>query len=212
MAPSATEQLAAERRGLAATLRAVGPEAPTLAGAWKAGDLAAHVVATEKLRGMPTFLGRRLVLRGIRLNDTFAGAMAIDVRRFRRRGFDWALARLERQGPWLLDRPSVLPVSVFEIFVHHEDVRRPNAVAREETPDVVPSIEWLLRYHRKPLGETGVRVELPGGRELHGGGPERRLTLRGAPGEVLLWLAGRREVAEVEVDGEAAALERTLSV
>lgn len=185
--------LAVERRALVAALKAVGPDAPTLAGAWTARDLAAHVAATEQSRGVPTFLGRTLVVRyGLRLNDTFRPIMAIDLRRLRRHGFDWALRRLERQPPGLPSRASVLPVSVFEIFVHHEDVRRPNDVAREAPiPDLAPCIEWLLRYHRRPLGHFGVRVVLPDGRELRGGGPGSALTIRGSADEIVLWLAGR---------------------
>lgn len=200
--------LAVERRALVATLEAVGPDAPTLAGAWTAGDLAAHVAATEQSRGVPTFLGRTLVVRyGWRLNDTFRPIMAIDLRRFRRHGFDWALRRLERQPPGLLSRASLLPVSVFEIFVHHEDVRRPNDVPREAPiPDLAPCIEWLLRYHRRRLGHFGVRVVLPDGRELRGGGPGSALTIRGSADEIVLWLAGRPRATALTVtdDGGGA--------
>jgi uncharacterized protein (TIGR03083 family) len=115
----------AERRGLVADLKSVGPEAPTLADRWLARDLAAHVAATEQLRGAPTFVGRTLVMRyGLRLNETFRPIMAVDLRRFRRHGFDWALRRLEQPPPPLLSRTSLLPVGVFEVFVHREDVRR----------------------------------------------------------------------------------------
>lgn len=209
--------LARERRALVTTLKAVGPDAPTLAGAWTARDLAAHVAATEQLRGLPTSLGRTLVVRyGLRLNDVFRPVMAIDLRRFRRHGFDWALRRLEQEPPRLLARASLLPVSVFEIFVHHEDVRRPNDAPRQAvTPDLSPCIEWLLRYHRRPLGQVGVRVVLPDGRELRGGGQGATVTIGGSAEEVVLWLAGRRQAATVSVTedgGGASAVLTTLGV
>lgn len=200
--------LAAERAALARTLRAVGPDAPTLIPGWRAADLAAHVAATERQRGLPTFVGRQLVARyGLRLNDRFQALLDFDRRRFHRHGFDWAVTRLERDGPGLLAKESVLPVSLFEIFVHHEDVLRANDVPRPTPPPPLePTIDWLLRYQRTLLGEVGVRVGLPGGRSV-GGGPEApALAVSGPPGEVVLWLAGRGGVAEVDVvaDGPAA--------
>jgi uncharacterized protein (TIGR03085 family) len=199
------EVLDLERTALAATFRAVGPDGPTLVGGWKAADLAAHIAATEQLGGVPTFLGRSLVARfGWRLNDTFRPVMALDLRRFRRHGFDWAVTRLERPSPRLLSRAAVLGVSVFEIFVHHEDLRRPNNIARQApAPDLAACISWLLRYHRRRLGPFGVTVVLPDGRELRGGGPGPALTITGSAEEALLWLAGRRDAAAVSVEENA---------
>ena len=175
------EELAAERRALAATLRIVGPDAPTLVQGWTARDLAAHVAAMEQLHGIPTFVGRTLVARfAVRLNDPFRATMALDRRRFRRHGWGWCVRRLERDGPALLARPSVVAVSIFETFVHHEDVRRANGVERPSPePDLAPSIEWLRRYQRI----------------------DPRTAITGAPAEVLLFLAGR-PAAGIAVDGE----------
>jgi uncharacterized protein (TIGR03085 family) len=193
-----------ERQALVATLRSVGPDAPTLVYGWSARDLAAHVAATEQFRGLPTFLGRSLVVRyGWRLNDTFRPLMAIDLRRFRRHGFDWALSRLERKPPRLLSGASLVPVSVFEIFVHHEDVRRRNDVVRRAPiPNLVPCIEWLLRYQRRLLADIGVRVLLSDGHELRGGGKRSTVAVAGTAEEVVLWLAGRRDVAAVTLTGD----------
>jgi hypothetical protein len=172
------------------------------------------VAATEQVHGMPTFLGRSLVAGlGLRLNDAFKPIMAIDRRRFRRHGFEWALARLERPGPALLARASVLPVSIFEIFVHHEDVRRPNNIDRADPmPDLVGSIEWLLRYHRRPLANRGVRIVLSGGLELRGGGDADVMTVSGDPGEVLLWLAGRNGEVSISSDCGSSATRPQLGV
>lgn len=194
--------LEAERRAFVATLRAVGPSAPTLAAPWNAEDLAAHVAATEQQRGVPTYVGRRLVMRGIRLNDTFKPVMAVQLKRFRRHGFDRSLRRLDRPSPGLLARPEVLPVSVFEVYVHHEDVLRGNDLSRTQpVPELGPTIEWLLRYHRRLIGGAGLRVELDDGRTFGAG----VAVVRGPAGEVVLWLAGRRAVADVRVDGDIPA-------
>lgn len=176
-------ELAAERRALAATLRIVGPDAPTLVEGWTARDLAAHVAATEQLHGIPTFVGRTFVARiAVRLNDPFRATMALD-RRFRRHGWDWCVRRLEGDGPGLLARPSVVAVSIFETFVHHEDVRRASGIARPSPePDLAPSIAWLRRYQRI----------------------DPRTAITGPPAEVLLFLAGR-PAAGVTLDGELPA-------
>lgn len=196
-------QLARERTELARTLRTVGPDAPTLAGDWKARDIAAHVAGTEQFRGAPTFIGRWLVARhGVRLNERFPRLTALEHQRSRRRGFEWSLRRIERPGPALLVRPSVAAVTLFELFVHHEDVRRPNGIARVDAePDVLSAIEWLLGYQARRLGSTGLRIVLPGRREIRGGGRAETLTVRGEPSEVLLWLAGRREHTAVSLEG-----------
>jgi len=196
------EQLNQERAALAATLRRVGADAPTLVEGWSARDLAAHVAATEEARGIPTFVGRTLVARyGLRLNDTFRPAMAVDLRRFRRHGFEWAVRRLERDSPALLIRPMVFPVSAFEIFVHHEDVLRANDIERQEPSlDLIPSIEWLLRYHRRMLSDVAVLAVLPDGREIRGGGEGPVLDIRGTATEVLLSLAGRSVGTALKVE------------
>ena len=191
--------LATERQAFVATLRAVGPAAPTLATPWNAEDLAAHVAATEQQHGVPTYVGRRMVMRGVRLNDTFKPVMSVQLKRFRRHGFDWSLRRLERPSPALLSRPEVLPVSVFEVYAHHEDVLRANGVSRSSTvPELGPTIEWLLRYHRRLIGDPGLRVELDDGRTFGSGAP----VVRGSGAEVVLWLSGRRAVADVQLDGD----------
>src|SRR5437899_12120794 len=58
-----------ERHVFADTLSSVGPDAPTLCGSWTAVDVAFHVVSLDRLSGLPTFVGRTIVSRGVRLND-----------------------------------------------------------------------------------------------------------------------------------------------
>ena len=200
--PGLAAALRSERHELATTFRAVGPEADTLIKGWTAWDLAAHVAATEQQRGVPTFVGRTVVVRyGWRLNDTFRPVMAMDLRRIRRHGFHWAVQRLERPGPRLLERSTVVPVSVFEMFVHHEDVRRANDLERSiPVPDLVPSILWLLRYHRRLLADISVLVRLPDGTQLSSSEGTASVTVKGQPEEVLLWLAGRHDGVTVDVD------------
>jgi hypothetical protein len=61
---------------------------------------------------------------------------------------------------------------------------------------------WLLRYHRPLLQNVRLLVRTPAGVHAEGTGPE--VTLSGPVGEVVLWLAGRRDASDAEATGETA--------
>lgn len=141
-----------ERRRFADTLERVGPDAPTNAGEWTAHDVAAHVVSLDRGVGLPVlFVGRSLVARGVRLNDLVRRSPRLSERSFastKKKGFEWAVAQLRTPSPALLLRPSVRTVGLFEVWAHHEDVRRPNGIPRDAHPDLTDVIAWLERYGR----------------------------------------------------------------
>ena len=202
--------IAAERIALADTLEAVGPDGPTLLPGWTTADVAAHLVALDDARGVPTFLGRSLVGRwAVRLNAPtarFPGVARAVSWRARRRSFDHNVAALREPAPALLLRPSVAAVGLFEVFVHHEDVRRPNGVERHSPPpDLSPVVPWLLRYQRPLVRSISLHLVADDGDEWTAGvGPAAEV--RGAVAELVLWLAGRREAADVALEGDADAL------
>jgi len=204
------EAIVAERLALADALEQVGPDGATLCPAWTAADVAAHVVSLDEAAGIPTFLGRSLVARwAIRLNAPAARFPAVTratMRRARRRGFDAAVAQLRQPPPRLLLRPSVAPVGLFEVFVHHEDVRRPSGILRAApAPDLTPVVPWLLRYQRPLLRGVSARVTADeGGVWTVGDGPA--VELWGPLPEIVLWLAGRPGTADVALEGDAAAV------
>ena len=184
-----------ERRAFADTLERVEPDAPTLAGAWTAADVAAHVVSLDRLGGVPTFLGRSLVARGVPLNNLVQRRPQIAERGMapaKKRGYEWAIARLREPSPPLLLRPSVLTVGIFEIWVHHEDVRRPNLQPATTSPDLSAVIPWLLRY-----GTNDIEVVATDGRRW--GDPDADAVVTGTVPELVMWLAGRE--ADVKVSG-----------
>lgn len=200
----------AERGALAKTLHAVGPDAPTLAGYWTAADIAAHIVSLDRLHGVPTFLGRALVSRwAFRLDDVAGRFSDASIRSTRRKPFDWAVARLNQQPPRLLLRPSVATVGLFEVYVHHEDIRRASdpPPARPTPDELLEVVPWLLRYQRTKLpSAVKLCVRPHGASELAvGQGPEA--VVEGPTSEIVLWLAGRRRVAGVALLGDDAALE-----
>jgi len=62
----------------------------------------------------------------------------------------------------------------------------------------VRSTLWLAAARR----DVALTVEMPGFATLRKGSKQApTVSLTGRPGEVMLWLLGRREVADVTVDG-----------
>jgi uncharacterized protein (TIGR03085 family) len=206
-----------ERAELLNTLRAVGPAAPTLCNGWTAHDIAAHLAASEAQRGIPlamayrarrllpprpaSALMRRLQALGERQNG-----------RMHRRGWDDSLRRLEAGPPSAFEARTIAPIRFVEEWVHHEDVRRANGRGPRATND---DALWscgqdLVRFISYLPGREVVEAVLDDGRRLRigGEGADVRVTVAGRPGEVLLWLAGRTDAADVTVDGASADVAR----
>ncbi|BBZ34928.1 TIGR03085 family metal-binding protein [Mycolicibacterium confluentis] len=192
-----------ERALLVETLKAVGPDAPTLCTGWTARDLTAHLVLREhRLDAAP----------GIALAP-FAGYTAkVQDRIATTTGWDRLVDQVA-SGPPLFSPFKLLDsvVNVVEMFVHHEDVRR--AQSGWEPRELDTATESALRRQvprlsRLALSKVPARLTLRccDGDTLAkvGSGPE--VTVTGAPGELLIWLFGRDE-ARVEFDGEAGAVE-----
>jgi uncharacterized protein (TIGR03085 family) len=191
-----------ERAALCKTLLAVGPEGPTLCEGWTARDLAAHLVLREHapvgslgiwfnpLAGYTERLQRELASQPWeRLVEQVAGPPAL-----------WHPARLAKRIERTFDDG--------EMFVHHEDLRRGDGVARpRELSDADEESLWQVLIGTGRLAfrksTVGILVDVPGREpvQLHKNG-DRDVTLRGAVGEVLLAAYGRGRAAIVEIDGQ----------
>jgi uncharacterized protein (TIGR03085 family) len=203
---------AQERRKLCDVFDALGPSAATLLDGWTAHDLAAHIVLRERdlVAGpclvLPGPFGRFAERRRQRLAE--------------RRDFPWLLARI-RSGPppgffriaWVRSVPNLN-----EFFVHHEDVRRANGMAPRTLTSELEAALWRnvrrgSRYLGRRLRNAGLEIEWAGTNErlsVRPGEPTARLS--GLPGELLLYVFGRKRAAHVEVTGPAdavAAVQRT---
>jgi uncharacterized protein (TIGR03085 family) len=201
-----------ERREMCDLLAELGPAVPTLIDGWSAHDLAAHLV----LREHDLVAGPCLVLPGP--CQRFAERRRI--RLAQRKDFSWLVARI-RSGP---------PIGFFrigwvralanlnEFFVHHEDVRRANRRGpRSLTPDMDAALWRNVRrgshFLSRRLQVCGLEIERVGTGErmmVQRGEPTARLS--GAPGELLLYVFGRKTAAQVEVSGPpeaVAAVHRT---
>jgi uncharacterized protein (TIGR03083 family) len=203
------EQVAAERALLVQTLRAVGPDAPTLATGWRAIDVARHLAAQDRMRGLPAFVARRIVAAtGIRLTQAYLGRpRLVALINGRPRVWNECLGRLDCPPPTAVLRPPVDVITLWEHVVHHEDVRRPASILRPSWPDLSPVISWLLSYNGSHLKGLSLRILTRDGREWRVG-DGASLTVRGEPGELVLWLSGRAMHCEVVVTGDATDLEK----
>jgi uncharacterized protein (TIGR03085 family) len=191
-----------ERRALCDTLAGLGPDAPTLCRGWTTADLAAHLLVRER---------EPLAALGIAIPGPFASLNRRRMEAAKAKGYEWILGRL-RSGPprlWLL-RP-VAAADIVEDFVHHEDARRANGLdPRPPDADLDPAL-WRMvgptgRRQLRRLRGFGVVAEGPGGQDavLRRGFPEARL--RGRPGDLLLYLLGRKRASQVELSGSEMAV------
>jgi uncharacterized protein (TIGR03085 family) len=191
-----------ERAALVESMRAAGPDAPTLCEGWTARDLAAHLVVRERrLDAAPGILVPQLAGYTERVQQKVT------------EGTEWAdLVDQIAAGPPLYSPFKLLDplVNVAEMFIHNEDVRRaqPNWEPRDLDDATVSALaRGIGAMARMSMGKSPARVALttPSGKTLAtvGTGPE--VTVTGEPGELLLFAAGR-EQARVTFSGDDAAV------
>lgn len=198
---------ARERAALCDLFLELGPDKPTLCEGWDTLDLAAHLHIRENdLLRTPAivFGGERFAPMAARVTDAAKA-----------RGLDTLVAEL-RAGPpripWQL--PGLRPVlNLGEWFIHHEDVRRANGGAPRPADAERDDALWTqLRRAARPLlllKARGQNVELvaPGFGAIPGRGDNRSVRVTGTPGELMLYVYGRKDAAEVDLAGDPEAVE-----
>lgn len=191
-----------ERAALVETMRAAGPDAPTLCEGWKTRDLAAHLVVREhRLDAAPGILVPQLAGYTARVQNQITAATGWDEL------VDKIAAGPPVYSPFFLLDPLV---NVAEMFIHNEDVRRaqPGWKPRELDESTVSALARAVSsMARMTMLKSPARVTLntPEGKTLAtiGHGPE--VTNTGAPGELLMFAAGR-EQAKVTFSGDDDAV------
>jgi uncharacterized protein (TIGR03085 family) len=189
-----------ERAALSDTLLAVGPEAPTLCEGWLARDLAAHLVLREH-RPIASFGIWAAPMRSYtqKVQDELAAQPWEDlVAQVRARPPMWHPASWGNKVEQLFDDG--------EYFIHHEDLRRGDGVARprelsREDEDALWGVltgAGKLAYRKSPVGIT---IEVPGRERTELKAGDRQVTIHGPVGEVLLASYGRARAAEIDLDG-----------
>jgi uncharacterized protein (TIGR03085 family) len=199
---SSLELPARERAALADLLAELGPDAPTLCEGWTTAHLAAHLVVRDRRPdalpgyGLEMLPGaQRLAWWSHRLEDRLRESTpyAEVVERLRRGPAAWS--------PMAVPAVARL-LNVSEYAIHHEDVRRaqPGWQARKlSRPEQDQLWNASALYARRAAGRRGLalrRSDVPGEEKRIGAGGR---TVTGEPLELLLWAAGRRDVARVEI-------------
>jgi uncharacterized protein (TIGR03085 family) len=197
---------ALERTRLCDLLEELGPDAPTLLPPWTTRDIAAHLV----LREHDPLAAPGLVLPGPwgrfaeRRQRALASADFTDLVAALRAGPPVGFFRVG----WVRRFPNLN-----EFFVHHEDVRRADGRGPRAHEPAMDEALW------RAVGQAPwflARRVHGAGLELHWAGTERtvrartgepRVRVSGAPGELLLYLFGRQDAADVEVTGSAPAVD-----
>jgi uncharacterized protein (TIGR03085 family) len=193
-----------ERAALVATMRDVGPDAPTLCGDWTVRDLAAHLVLRER---------RPDAAAGIMI-PALAGYTARKQRQVTD-STDWpGLLGMVAAGPPLYSPFKLLDplVNAGEMFIHHEDVRRAGRDWQPRTigDDLASALRRQIRLTASMLlGRAPARVTLQDadGTTLAAVGKGPQVTITGAPPELLLFLFGR-DAVRVEFAGDDDTVDR----
>ncbi|MDT5201000.1 MAG: hypothetical protein QOH34_2522 [Mycobacterium sp.] len=187
-----------ERSALVDTLRAVGPDAPTLCEGWKTRDLAAHLVVRER---------RPDATLGIAVPFLADYTAKVQNKVAQSTGWD-DLVELVASGPPIYSPFKVLDAvaNLGEMFIHHEDVRR--AVDGWQPRVLDKSLATQLRRQlglmsRMMLSKLPAQVVLqtPTGERIARVGRGDAVTLTGEPPELLLFVSGR-DAVRVEFDGD----------
>jgi uncharacterized protein (TIGR03085 family) len=188
---------------------AVGPDQPTLCEGWTTHDLAVHLYVREN----DLLAGPGIMIPA--LSDTTARRMA----RAKAQYSFTEIVDEVRMGPPTFSIYSFPGLgsqfNTVEYFVHHEDVRRAQSDFR---PRDLPAEQqrglWKqLRLSAKGMtrkAPSGLVLRLPDGTESVAKKPTDHgsVTVTGEPAELVLFCFGRQPVAQVDLEGEAEAVER----
>jgi uncharacterized protein (TIGR03085 family) len=192
----------AERRALADLLAELGPDAPTCCAGWTTGHLAAHLVVRDRRPDALPGYGLEQLPRAEKL-----GWWSHHLEDRLRTSTPYAeVVERVRSGPAPWSPMAWTPVSrlvnTTEYAIHHEDVRRAQPgwevrdLPRAEQDQVWAAIELFARRASGRRGLVLRRSDAAGVEKRYGAGGR---TVEGEPLELLLWAAGRRDVARVQV-------------
>lgn len=193
-----------ERRHLAALLRRVGPDAPTLCEGWVTRDLAVHLIERDS---RPDLIAGTVLPKIPVLSKRAQEADA----QLRRQDWGELVSKVEKPALYSPARLGPLDkrMNTAEFFVHHEDVRRAQEtwhrrqLLQEEERDLWAALKLMGKALLRPEQDSVLLVANGYGSVT--GGRAKTTTVRivrGTPSELLLWAFGRREQAEVAITVE----------
>jgi uncharacterized protein (TIGR03085 family) len=199
---SATQVLLTERAALCDTFEKFGPDAPTLCEGWTTLDLAAHLVAREARSDAAVGL----------VVPFLAGHLQKVMDQYKAKGYDRLVGMLRTGPPWMHRTGPLAPANVNENFVHHEDVRRASGEGPRAIDPEMNAILWRMlgfgaRMSKKAFKGAALTMRTPEPhreRVVSTDGPA--VTMTGATGELTLYMSGRKEAADVVIDGDPVAV------
>ncbi len=193
----------AERLALCDLFLERGEKAATLCEGWDAGDLATHLVVREH---------RPDAAAGLVIPPLAKHLDKVMERTRAAQSFEALVAKV-RSGPPVYWRPFDRLANLNEYFVHHEDLRRGEGDNTPRPPGEVADVEnalWgalkqVARLNGRSLRPVGLDLVREDGETLHAVSGQPVATLRGRPGELALYLSGRKDAAQVEIEGPPEA-------
>jgi uncharacterized protein (TIGR03085 family) len=198
---SATQVLLTERAAMCDTFEKFGPDAPTLCEGWTTLDLAAHLIARE---------ARADAALGL-VVPPLAGHLQKVMDQYKARGYDHLVGMLRTGPPWMHRKGPLASANVNENFVHHEDIRRPAGEAPRVLDPEMDQILWKMlglgaRLSRKAVRGAALTLRTPDGREIVVTKDGAPVVMTGEPGELILFMSGRKDAAVVTHDGSDEAV------
>ncbi|MGB3302070.1 TIGR03085 family metal-binding protein [Gordonia sp. (in: high G+C Gram-positive bacteria)] len=194
-----------ERSALVDTMRATGPDAPTLCAGWNTRDLAVHLIMRE----------RRLDATAGIFVGALASHTAAVTESYADTPWEELLVQLAQGPPWYSPfRVADRYLNLAEMFVHHEDVLRgaeaPDAsvTPRDLSPELVQALSFPLRtVGKRIMAASPVRATMTtaDGREVMSVGRGEPVSVTGTIGELLLFSFGRAPV-DVKFAGPSTAI------
>src|SRR4029079_9428146 len=120
---------------------------------------------------------------------------------YKERGYESLVAMLRTGPPWMHRTGPLATANVNENFIHHEDVRRASGEGPRTIDDEMDAILWRVlgfgaRMSKKALKGAALTLRTPDGRERVVSTAGAAVTMTGAPGELTLYMAGRKEAAD----------------
>ena len=98
-----------------------------------------------------------------------------------------------------------------EYFIHLEDLRRANGLGPRDLPTDFENQLWQILSRMSKLlvrrAPTGVLLDAGGGRRVTARSGTPLVTVHGPVGELALFVYGRQDAAQVELDGPTAAVD-----
>ncbi len=130
--------------------------------------------------------------------------------KYKARGYEALVAMLRTGPPWMHRTGPLAVANVNENFIHHEDVRRPAGERPRALDAEMDAILWRMlgfgaRLSRKAVRGAALTLRTPDGRQRVVSSAGAPVTMTGTTGELTLYMSGRKEAAEVTLEGDATA-------